>query len=143
MNPPSPQTIHNALTLLRSIGAMDENENLTALGRHLSHLPVQPGIGKMILMGAIFGTLDPMLTIAAASTVKDPFMRPISVRKEADQIRKNLAAGTRSDHIALIRAYDAFREIKQKGAGLKWDFCRQVITAAISVEMALTGYIII
>lgn len=128
MNPPTPQAIHNAITLLQSIGAMDEDENLTALGSHLAHLPVQPGIGKMILMGAMFSALDPMLTIAAATTVKDPFMRPMSVRKEADAIRKNLAAGTRSDHIALIRAFDAFREVKKLGANSKWTFCRQDIT---------------
>ena len=46
-------------------GALTEEEELTALGLHLSHLPVDPRIGKMMIMGAIFGCLEPVLIIAA------------------------------------------------------------------------------
>ncbi|GMH39242.1 hypothetical protein BSKO_07140 [Bryopsis sp. KO-2023] len=134
MNPPAPQTINNALSLLRSIGAMDAQENMTPLGRHLAQIPVTPCVGKMILMGAMFGALDPLLTIAAATTVKDPFVRPMNMRKQADNIKQNLAAGTRSDHIALIRAYDGFREVKKGGVGVKWDFCRTNFLHCQSLE---------
>ena len=33
------------------------------LGRHLAALPLPPRIGKMLLYGALFGCLDPILTV--------------------------------------------------------------------------------
>lgn len=59
---------------------MDKQEELTPLGVHLARLPVEPHIGKMILFGALFCCLDPVLTIAASLSFKDPFVIPL-VRK--------------------------------------------------------------
>lgn len=36
------------------------------MGRHLAKLPVDPGLGKMLVYGAVFKCLDPCLTVAAA-----------------------------------------------------------------------------
>lgn len=57
--------------------ALDHAENLTPLGFHLARLPVSPHIGKLILFGALLGCLDPVLTIAAALSFKDPFFIPM------------------------------------------------------------------
>uniref|UniRef100_T1H4P7 Helicase associated domain-containing protein n=1 Tax=Megaselia scalaris TaxID=36166 RepID=T1H4P7_MEGSC len=51
---PNEQTVLNGLTLLKRIEALDENETLTPLGLHLAHLPVDPQMGKMLLLGALF-----------------------------------------------------------------------------------------
>lgn len=45
-------------------------------GRHLSMLPVEPKLGKMLIYGAIFNCLDPILTVVAGLTVRDPFLTP-------------------------------------------------------------------
>ena len=134
INPPSPQTVHNAMLQLRLIGAIDAKQELTPLGRHLAHIPVEPSIGKMILMGAIFGCLDPCLTLAAASTVKDPFQRPVSLRKEVDSIKLNLAANTCSDHIALLRAFEGYKEARNYGPEAKWTYCRENFFIAQSFD---------
>lgn len=48
--------------LLRKIGACELNEpKLTPLGQHLAALPVNVKIGKMLIFGAIFGCLDPVV----------------------------------------------------------------------------------
>lgn len=39
-------------------------------------LPVDPKLGKMLIMGAIFRCFDPVLTIVAGLSVKDPFLLP-------------------------------------------------------------------
>jgi HrpA-like RNA helicase len=56
--------------------ALDANEELTPLGFHLARLPVDPHIGKMIIFGALFGCLDPILTVAACLDYKSPFFFP-------------------------------------------------------------------
>ena len=53
------------------------NEELTPLGYHLATLPVDPRVGKMILLGAIFSCLDPVLTVASVLGFKDPFVFPL------------------------------------------------------------------
>ena len=55
------------------VGALDDAEELTALGHHLAALPVDVRVGKLLLLGASFGCLDPILTIAAALSYKSPF----------------------------------------------------------------------
>lgn len=45
-------------------------------GRHLSMLPVEPKLGKMLIYGAIFNCLDPIMTIVAGLSVRDPFLMP-------------------------------------------------------------------
>lgn len=117
--------VQNAVEYLKVIGALDENENLTVLGkrtsfsaswsqlllpffyqlmllfsqaffmyyfnlfqnslrilscqlsgRKLSMLPVEPKLGKMLILGAIFNCLDPILTVVAGLSVRDPFVVP-------------------------------------------------------------------
>jgi len=60
------------------LNALDEKENLTPLGFHLAKLPIGPLEGKMIILGAMFSCLSPIMTIAASLNFKDPFVMPVS-----------------------------------------------------------------
>lgn len=50
--------------------------NIFFSGKFLSMLPVDPKLGKMLVMGAIFRCFDPVLTIVAGLSVRDPFLLP-------------------------------------------------------------------
>lgn len=39
-------------------------------------LPVDPKLGKMLIMGAVFRCIDPVLTVVAGLSVRDPFLLP-------------------------------------------------------------------
>lgn len=39
-------------------------------------LPVDPKLGKMLVMGAIFRCFDPILTVVSGLSVRDPFLLP-------------------------------------------------------------------
>ena len=75
--PPDDYTVKVSLELLRELDALDEAECLTPLGFHLAQLPTDPRTGKLVLLGAIFGCLEPLLSIAAALNFKDPFVMPL------------------------------------------------------------------
>ena len=45
-------------------------------GKYLTMLPVDPKLGKMLIMGAIFHCFDPVLTIVSGLSVRDPFLLP-------------------------------------------------------------------
>lgn len=66
LEPPVPQAITAGITLLQEIGAMDADEQLTTLGRHLARLPLPPALGKLLLYGLLFRCLSPIITVACA-----------------------------------------------------------------------------
>ncbi|BBN14246.1 tetratricopeptide repeat protein 7 [Marchantia polymorpha subsp. ruderalis] len=115
LQPPEAMAVQNAIDLLKTIGALDDKEDLTPLGSHLAQLPVDPKVGKMLLMGAVFQCLGPALTIAAALAHRDPFVLPIERKEEADESRRRFAGDTQSDHVALLRAYDSWQAAKREG----------------------------
>ncbi|GJT92876.1 DExH-box ATP-dependent RNA helicase DExH3 [Tanacetum coccineum] len=70
LQPPEPLSVQNAIEYLKIIGALDDNENLTVVGCKLSVLPVEPKLGKMLIVGAIFNCLDPIMTVVAGILLK-------------------------------------------------------------------------
>jgi len=94
---------------------------LTALGFHISNLPMDCRIAKLLLCapllqracfitdtrcGSIFDCLEPTLTIAAGlSVAKDVFSAPFHKKREATAQKKKLAKDSDSDLIALVFAY--------------------------------------
>ncbi|PIA33471.1 hypothetical protein AQUCO_04100124v1 [Aquilegia coerulea] len=114
-------SVQNAIEYLKIIGALDEEEKLTILGRHLSMLPVEPKLGKMLIMGAIFNCLDPILTVVAGLSVRDPFLMPIDKKDLAEQAKSQFAARDYSDHLAIIRAYEGWKDAEKEQSG--YDYC--------------------
>ncbi|KAK8952511.1 putative pre-mRNA-splicing factor ATP-dependent RNA helicase [Platanthera zijinensis] len=76
IEPPGEEAISSAVDLLYKVGAFEGYEELSPLGYHLAKLPVDVLIGKMMLHGAIFGCLSPVLSIAAFLSHKSPFLNP-------------------------------------------------------------------
>ena len=69
-NPPSPMIIKSSIKTLQALEALDKDENLTLLGRHLLEIPIEPMYGKMILAGVALKCLDPVLTIVCSLSYK-------------------------------------------------------------------------
>jgi ATP-dependent RNA helicase DHX34 len=54
-------------------GALTNDEHLTPMGKMLSNLPVDISIGKMLVLGSMFHQVEPILSLAAALSVQNPF----------------------------------------------------------------------
>ena len=100
MDPPEPESVKVAMSMLRSINALNpKTEELSPLGYHLAQLPMDPQTGKMVLFGAIFSCLDPVLSVAASLSFKDAFLIPMGKEEMCDRRRRELSNGTKSDHL--------------------------------------------
>ncbi|KAM7024310.1 3'-5' RNA helicase YTHDC2-like [Acridotheres tristis] len=134
-DPPPAVTVRDAVHMLKTIDAMDPWEDLTELGYHLSELPVEPHLGKMVLYAVVLKCLDPVLTIACALACQDPFVLPTlaSQKRAAMQCRKRFAAGTFSDHMALLRAFQAWQKARSDG----WEraFCEKNFLSQATMEI--------
>ncbi|KAH7332234.1 hypothetical protein KP509_20G077000 [Ceratopteris richardii] len=133
LQPPEPLAVQNAIELLITIGAFDESEQLTPLGCHLATLPMDPRIGKMLLMGAVFQCLGPALTIAAALGHRDPFVLPIDRKEAADEARRRFAGDSYSDHIAILRAFESWQLAKLDGRDRQ--YCWQNYLSSATLNM--------
>ncbi|XP_076851120.1 ATP-dependent DNA/RNA helicase DHX36 [Brachyhypopomus gauderio] len=135
LDPPSDRAIELAVTHLKDLNALDRNEELTPLGFHLARLPVEPHIGKMILFGALLACLDPVLTIAASLSFKDPFYIPLGKEKLADHRRKILSKNSRSDHLTIVNAFWGWEEAKRRGYKSEREFCWDNFLSANTLQM--------
>lgn len=137
LQPPDPLAVENAIELLKTIGALDDKEELTPLGRHLCNLPVDPNIGKLLLMGCVFQCLSPALTIAAALAHRDPFVLPIDRKREADAAKRSFAGDSCSDHIALVKAFEGYKEAKRNRneRAFCWEYFLSPVTLRMMEDM--------
>lgn len=135
LDPPSEKAVNLAIKNLTDLTALDRSENLTALGVHLARLPVEPHIGKLILFGALLGCLDPILTIAASLSFKDPFFIPLGKEKMADMRRKTLSRNSKSDHLTIVNAFKGWEEAKYRGARYEREFCWDNFLSANTLQM--------
>ncbi|CAH1795870.1 unnamed protein product [Owenia fusiformis] len=133
--PPAFISCRNAVTLLKQIDALDNFEDLTEIGHHLTDLPIEPRYGKMVLYSVVLKCLDPILTIACALAYRDPFTLPAhpSQKRAAAQVRRRFSAGTNSDHMALLRAFQSWQ--KARADGWERSFCEKNYLSSATMEM--------
>ncbi|KAJ0973246.1 hypothetical protein J5N97_021205 [Dioscorea zingiberensis] len=137
IEPPHEEAISSAIDLLYKVGAFEGDEELSPLGYHLAKLPVDVLIGKMMLYGAIFGCLSPVLSIAAFLSYKFPFTYPKDEQQNVEKAKSMLLGDnadsknalnesiTQSDHLLLVVAYDKWAKILyENGAKAAYQFCR-------------------
>jgi ATP-dependent helicase HrpA len=82
---PSGRAIADGYQLLNELGAVDDANELTAMGQELAKLPLDPRVGRMILEARSREALDEVLVIASALSVQDVRDRPMEAQQQADQ----------------------------------------------------------
>ncbi|KAK3276586.1 hypothetical protein CYMTET_15351, partial [Cymbomonas tetramitiformis] len=126
ITPPDPVAVDLAVQKLRGLAALDGEERLTPLGRHLVRMPVDARVGKMLLFGAMMRCLDPVLTIAAAMSGRSLFFSPSGPDREAaDAARSSFAKGGKSDHMAAVAAYNMWARASAGGYAETRAFCEK------------------
>ncbi|XP_044006337.1 3'-5' RNA helicase YTHDC2-like [Aphidius gifuensis] len=135
LEPPSNVVSRNAVQLLKSIDALDAWEDLTELGVHLLDLPVEPRLGKMLLYSVVLKCIDPILTIVCSLAYKDPFILPSRPceKRAASIARKKFSSDSYSDHMTLLRAFQAWQQARSSGR--ERQFCEKNFISSAVMEM--------
>ncbi|MYN21126.1 ATP-dependent RNA helicase HrpA, partial [Rugamonas sp. FT107W] len=107
IEPPLARAIADGYQLLQELGAVDEYNQLTALGKKLAKLPLDPRVGRMILAALDNVCLDEMLIIASALSVQDPRDRPMEHQQAADEAHKKFA-DEKSEFLSYIKIWKWF-----------------------------------
>ncbi|KAK7348503.1 hypothetical protein VNO80_23061 [Phaseolus coccineus] len=148
LEPPKVEAMDSAISLLYEVGALEGDEELTPLGHHLAKLPVDVLIGKMLLYGAIFGCLSPILSIAAFLSYKSPFVYPKDERQNVERAKLTLLndkidgpcntndIDRQSDHLLMMTAYKKWQRIlTEKGTKAAQKFCNSFFLSSSVMSM--------
>ncbi|GMM28126.1 DEAH-box ATP-dependent RNA helicase [Martiniozyma asiatica (nom. inval.)] len=146
MDPPAPETMMRALEELNYLNCLDDEGNLTALGRMASIFPLDPMLAVMLIAAPKFNCASEMLTIVAMLSVPTVFIRPSGqgAKRAADEAKK-LFAHPDGDHLTLLNVYYAFLSDDAHSMGQrKWCIQNFVnyrsLKSAISVRKQLLRY---
>lgn len=63
IQPPPVENIRRSLEILKMMNALDENEHITILGRHLICMPIDCRLGVILLYSIVMQCIDPIVTI--------------------------------------------------------------------------------
>jgi ATP-dependent helicase HrpA len=105
LDPPGPRAIADGYQLLQELGAVDAARALTAAGRELARLPLDPRIGRILLAARDTGCVAEALVIAAALAVPDARERPLERQQAADQAHLHFR-DERSDFVSLVALWE-------------------------------------
>ena len=103
LEPPADKMIRSGIRSLHELGALDDSERLTQIGRRLTHFPLDPQFGRMLLAAEEFNCLDEVLTIVSCLSIQDPRERPSDKAKYADEKHKKYQNET-SDFFVVFNA---------------------------------------
>jgi HrpA-like RNA helicase len=81
VDPPDARAIRDGVQLLEELGALEPgvgapDKRLTAIGRRLARLPLDPRLARMVLEADRLGCVREVVVIAAALAIQDPRERP-------------------------------------------------------------------
>jgi ATP-dependent helicase HrpA len=112
VDPPDGRQITAGLDLLEELGALEDPAGapeLTAIGRRLARLPVDPRLGRMILEAERNDAGREVTIIAAGLSIQDPREWPADKRPQAAEHHRRFADPD-SDFVAYLNLWEYARE---------------------------------
>lgn len=122
IEPPPMDAVAEAIVALSEMNALNHEGDLTSLGKILARLPIEPKLGKMIVIACCLNVGDAACIIAAATTFGEPF---IIDGKYLRYMHRNLAGRRSSDHVALLIAFQQWLKSKWHGEEAERKFCEK------------------
>ncbi|KAM6541380.1 hypothetical protein CsatB_005827 [Cannabis sativa] len=130
MDPPAPETLMRALEVLNYLGALDDEGNLTKLGKIMSEFPLDPQMSKMLVVSPEFNCSNEILSISAMLPVPNCFVRPREAQQAADEAKAKFGH-IDGDHLTLLNVYHAY---KQNNEDQSW--CYENFVSARALKSA-------
>src|SRR5690606_33339242 len=117
---PDTRAVRDGVNLLRELGALEAGEDgrqrLTATGRALAELPIDPRLARMIVEAGKRGVAREVMVIAAALSIQDPRERPTENREVADAMHARFADPS-SDFLSFLNLWEYLRAAQRELSG--------------------------
>uniref|UniRef100_A0AAV2JSC8 RNA helicase n=1 Tax=Knipowitschia caucasica TaxID=637954 RepID=A0AAV2JSC8_KNICA len=114
LDSPDKQAVRDAVQSLQDIGVLDKTEALTPLGERVAYMSCDPRLGKVLILGALFRCVLPLLSVAACLT-RDPFYNSLQNRAFVTKAKEALTQSNHSDYLVLSEAVSGWRRLQREG----------------------------
>ncbi len=120
---PASRYINDGFLALQELGAVTSNNELTALGKQMATLPIDPKISRMLLAAKKHHCVTEMLILVSALSVQDPRERPFDAREAADRAHQQFTDKT-SDFTSYLNLWARYQktrtELSSQRHRIKW-----------------------
>ena len=113
LEPPLPSAVREGFRILEELGAITRRKKLTADGRLMARLPIDPVISRIIIEASRRSCLREVTVIASALAIQDPKIRPAEQESKADEAHKQFSH-PHSDFMALLCLWDDFHKDQER-----------------------------
>ena len=114
VSPPPAANMIKALELLYALRALDDDAKLTSpLGVHLAEIPLEPQLGKMLLVSGEMGCVREALTVAAYMQVQSLWVTHRGQKKRLDEMRDRFAV-EEGDAVMMLNIHDAYCDARNQ-----------------------------
>ena len=108
LSPPPAANMIKALELLYALQALDDDAKLTKpLGMHLAELPLEPQLGKALLVSGELRCVEEMLTVAAYLQVNSVWVSSRGRQKLLDEVKERFAVAE-GDAVTALNIHAAY-----------------------------------
>ncbi len=117
IDPPVSRSIRDGYALLHELGAIDASGSepqLSANGKIMAMLPLDPRISRMIIEATEHNCLQEIVIIASALAIQDPRIRPAETEGAADQAHAKFKVHP-SDFLSYLKIWEEFNNVPFKG----------------------------
>ncbi|GIQ80862.1 hypothetical protein KIPB_001729, partial [Kipferlia bialata] len=110
LDPPPHRSIAHAFEELYALGALSTQGDLTALGRRMAELPLNPCESRALLAASEYGVLGEVLTVIAMLNCQSQvFLSSQDQKVDAETAKKRFYHES-GDHIMLLNIFNTWRE---------------------------------
>ena len=131
---PESRHVSEGYRVLQVVGALDEDRKLTAFGRQLARLPLDPRIARIALAGKGERHEREVFALAAALSVQDPHENPLEAQTPARQKHAEWK-NPKSDFLTLLALWRRWQEVSgrmNQKALRKW--CKEHYVSYLRME---------
>lgn len=106
---PDSRFVNDGIKLLEELSAIEPQRgrqqlSLTALGKQLARLPIDPRLARMVVAASDNAALNEVLVIVAALSIQDPRERPLDKQQKADECHSRFV-DTDSDFSSWLKLW--------------------------------------
>ncbi|MEO7431777.1 MAG: DUF3418 domain-containing protein, partial [Dokdonella sp.] len=120
---PGDRAFSDGYRRLAELGAVDDDQRLTEIGRTIAKLPIDVALARMLVEAKRLGVMRETLILAAFLSIQDPRERPAEARAQADAAHAQFV-DPKSDFVGVLKLWAAYtREHEDRTQSKLRDWC--------------------
>jgi ATP-dependent helicase HrpA len=119
LDQPDSRLLNDGFKLLQELGGVDDNRKLTAIGRQMSDLSVDPKYARILIEANRLGCVRDTLVLISALSIQDPRERPADKQQAADQAHQ-LLQHNQSDFFSYLQLWQAISNAREELSNTKF-----------------------